>query len=118
MGAPPFDRVHLSRPGRAVDIGAMPPWTTSDGAEDEEAAERLQRASDAAYRWLYAPLARRSRLLEWPWQGRSRMPAAYGQQAEATAADWLSRCSFLQAVDALWCPDEAGRGAAEGGAGG
>ena len=101
---------------RAADAPPLCSLGALHGTASEEEALRRQRASDAAYRWLYTPLARRSRLLEWPWQGRSRMPLAYEQratgEAEATVADWLTRCSFIQAVDALWCSDEADRGGA------
>ncbi len=98
------------------DAGAAPLCNLSalHGSATEAAAQRLQLASDAAYRWLYQPLAARERLAEWPWRGRSRMPprdeAAEAAPAGAATArvppqgHWLARCSYLQAVDALWCP--------------
>lgn len=105
---------------RPADAAPLCSLSALHGTTSEEEALRRQRASDAAYRWLYTPLARRSRVLDWPWRGRSRMPAAYEQPAagaETAVADWLTRCSFIQAVDALWCPDEVDRSAAEVGAG-
>ena len=82
------------------------------GAADDDAAAAVQRASDAAYRWLHAPLHRRAALAEWAWVGRSRVPSALadaGEACDATERDalpsWATRCSFLSAAEALWCPE-------------
>ena len=82
------------------------------GAADDDAAAAVQRASDAAYRWLHAPLHRRAALAEWAWAGRSRVPSALADAGEACDAtergalpSWATRCSFLSAAEALWCPE-------------
>ena len=77
-----------------------------------------QRASDAAYRWLHAPLHRRAALAEWAWVGRNRRPpsalADAGEACDATERgalpSWATRCSFLSAAEALWCPVMGGIG--------
>ena len=95
-----------ARRRRACDL-ARP-----QGAADDDAAAAVQRASDAAYRWLHAPLHRRAALAEWAWVGRSRVPSALadaGEACDATGRDalpsWATRCSFLSAAEALWCPE-------------
>ena len=114
-GAPP-----LLTPWRAAGAPPLCNLSALHGAPSDTAARQLQLASDAAYRWLYAPLAARSRLSEWPWSGRHRTAAAERDGSEsvtvagvgaAVAArlpihegHWLARCSYLQAVEALWCP--------------
>jgi len=123
--AQPSSALPLLTPWRAAGAPPLCNLSALHGAPSETAAQQLQRASDAAYRWLYAPLAARSRLSEWPWRGRHRSAAAQHDDSEgvtvagagaaavgaAAAAPlpiheghWLARCSYLQAVEALWCP--------------
>ena len=108
----------LLTPWRAAGAPPLCNLSALHGAPTDTAAQQLQLASDAAYRWLYAPLAARSSLSEWPWSGRHRTATAQrdGSAGAAVAGaavaarlpihegHWLARCSFLQAMEALWCP--------------
>ncbi|KAL1508732.1 hypothetical protein AB1Y20_004827 [Prymnesium parvum] len=88
------------------------------GVTSRQDATQRQLESDATYRWLYRPLRSRSSLADWPWTGRSRVPlhkfvsssddsATSGAEASMEPADWMKRCSFLQATEAIWCPSDA-----------
>jgi len=105
------------------------PLRRPQGAASDEEALAMQRQSDATYAWLYAPLFGRERLSAWQWEGRSRLPTALAAwrrgtqpandadcaagEGEASPASppapppWASRCSYLHASEAVWCPSEA-----------
>ena len=79
------------------------------GAADDDAAAAVQRASDAAYRWLHAPLHRRAALAEWAGRPQPRpAPADAGEACDATERGALPKGDallLLSAAEALWCPE-------------